>query len=509
MVRPGTRARLREARRGLIVAGLLGLLVAGIGLAVADPFTQSHSGAGSLDNGAPTGLATVQRRSLTSQQTLVGTVGYAGAWTVAARAGTSAADVQQVEQQLASSRASSITAGATLAADATALATAAAAAQAARLKEASDCAGANAAVVATAPATGSSAGVPVSPDGSSPCQSSMQAAETSQSALDTARAKVVADRVQLAAAQTTLNSAQRSMDAVQSASTTYGTSASFTSLPSVGAVVFRGQTLYAINSQDTILLYSRTPAWRSFTTGMSPGRDVAELNDNLRALGYGAVTGDQFTSATQEAIEAIQRAHGLPATGSFSLGSVVFEPGAARVTSVTPAVGQSVQPGPMLTLSSTRHSVSLQLNAAEQSQVKVGNRVVITLPDNTTTPGVVDFVGNVATTSANSNANGNSAADTPALPVAIRLLHPADAGTLDQAPVNVLVTTASVRNALVVPVSALVALAGGGYALEVVDAGVHQLVAVTPGLFDDAEGLVQVKGRDVRAGQRVVVPTSS
>jgi hypothetical protein len=169
-----------------------------------------------------------------------------------------------------------------------------------------------------------------------------------------------------------------------------------------------------------------------------------------------------------------------------------------------------VQPGSIMTLSSTRHSVSLQLNAAQQSQLRVGNRVVITLPDNTTTPGVVYFVSKVATTSdTGPNANSNSAANTPTLPVAIRFLHPADAGTLDQAPVNVLVTTASVRNALVVPVSALVALAGGGYALEVVDAGVHQLVAVTPGLFDDAEGLVQVKGRDVRAGQRVVVPTSS
>jgi multidrug efflux pump subunit AcrA (membrane-fusion protein) len=504
------RARLLRARRRLIVTGLSGLLVAGIVLALAGPFTPRKRGAGSLDNGAPTGLATVQRRSLTSQQTLVGTVGYAGTWTVAVPAGSSAADVQQVEQELASSRAASITASSTLTADATALATAAAAAQAARLKEASDCAGANAAVVATAPATSSSAEVASTGAGLSPCQSSMQTAQTSQSALDTARAKVVADRAQLASAQTTLDSAQRSMDVVQSASTTYGTSASFTSLPSVGAVVFRGQTLYAINSQETILLYGVTPAWRSFTTGMSRGRDIAELNDNLRALGYGAVTGDRFTSATQQAIAAIQRAHGLPATGSFSLGSVVFQPAASRITGVTPAVGQSVQPGPIMTLSSTRHSVSLQLNAAEQSQVKVGDRVMITLPDNTTTPGVVGFVGKVATTSdTGSNANGNSASGTPTLPVAIKFLHPADAGTLDQAPVNVLVTTANVRNALVVPVNALVALAGGGDALEAVDAGVHRLVAVTPGLFDDAEGLVQVEGRDVRAGQRVVVPTSS
>lgn len=507
MLRPGIGARLRDARRGLIVVGVLGLLLAAIALAIAQPFTASHDGGG-LDNGSPTGLAPVQRRSLTAQQTLVGTVGYAGSWSVAVPAGNSAADVQQAEQQLASAHAASITATATLTADTTAFATAAAAAQAARLKEASDCAGANAAVAATASAK--SGDVSVSADSSSPCQSSIQAAATNQAALDAARTKIVEDRAQLASAQTTVSSAQRALDSLQATSTTYGGSASFTSLPTAGDVVLRGQTLYAINGQNTILLYGGTPAWRGFTASMPPGRDVAELNENLRALGYGATADDQFTPATRRAIEAFQLAHGLPRTGTFALGSVVFEPGAARVTGVTPAAGQSVQAGQIMTLSSTRHNVSIQLNAAEQSQVKVGNHVLITLPDNSTTPGVVDFVGKVATTSSGgANASVGSAANTPALPVSVRFLRPADAGSLDQAPVNVLVTTARVSNALVVPVNALVALAGGGYALEVVSSGVHRLVAVTPGLFDDAEGLVQVTGTDVHAGQRVVVPAAS
>jgi hypothetical protein len=62
---------------------------------------------------------------------------------------------------------------------------------------------------------------------------------------------------------------------------------------------------------------------------------------------------------------------------------------------------------------------------------------------------------------------------------------------------------------LAVPVDALVALAGGGYAVEEVTSdGSHQLVAVTPGLFDDAQGLVEVSGKGLAAGQRVVVPAS-
>jgi hypothetical protein len=90
-----------------------------------------------------------------------------------------------------------------------------------------------------------------------------------------------------------------------------------------------------------------------------------------------------------------------------------------------------------------------------------------------------------------------------------RLTDPAATGRLDQAPVNVSITTASVKNALVVPVNALLALASGGYAVEEVEAsGAHQLVAVNLGLFDDARGLVQVTGSGLQVGQRIVVPAA-
>ena len=85
---------------------------------------------------------------------------------------------------------------------------------------------------------------------------------------------------------------------------------------------------------------------------------------------------------------------------------------------------------------------------------------------------------------------------------------PSAMGHLDEAPVTVAITTASVPSTLVVPVDALLALAGGGYALEVVEGRAHRLEAVSLGLFDDAEGLVQVSGREVAVGQRVVVPSS-
>jgi multidrug efflux pump subunit AcrA (membrane-fusion protein) len=75
--------------------------------------------------------------------------------------------------------------------------------------------------------------------------------------------------------------------------------------------------------------------------------------------------------------------------------------------------------------------------------------------------------------------------------------------------VQVGITTARVRGAVVVPVTALLARSGGGYAVEVVGADArNHLVPVSLGLFDDAEGLVQVTGSGLIAGQVVVVAST-
>jgi hypothetical protein len=96
---------------------------------------------------------------------------------------------------------------------------------------------------------------------------------------------------------------------------------------------------------------------------------------------------------------------------------------------------------------------------------------------------------------------------TPTITVYVTPTDPAATGSLDQAPVEVSITTAGVRDALVVPVDALLALAGGGYAVETAGtAAARHLVPVSPGLFDDADGLVQVTGPGLSAGQQIVVP---
>jgi hypothetical protein len=274
-------------------------------------------------------------------------------------------------------------------------------------------------------------------------------------------------------------------------------------LPKVGQIVRRGRPLYAIGGEPAFLFYGAVPASRAFMPGMSPGADVAELNRNLR--GYGAPSGDAFTAATTLAIERFQSEHHVSATGQLPLGSVVFEPGAVRVTSVTPTNGSPVQPGAVLGITSTRRVVTIALDASQQTSIKVGDPVLITLPDNSTTPGHVSYVGTVATTPSSSSGGSSS----PTIEVDVSADRPAATGRLDQAPVDVSITTASVSNVLVVPVNALVALANGGYAVEEVEAtGVHQLVAVNVGLFDDSAGLVEVSGAGLSVGQHVVVPAS-
>lgn len=450
-----TRARKRIAAGAAAV-----LLVIGITLAVADPFAGSSPTASGIDNGAATSIARVQRLDLSQQTQVSATLGYADASTISVPGGTAPSAVVQSQQTLES--------------DQRALTQAQALLNAELIKVRVDCQGVNAG------------------DRSGPCATDAQALTADRQSVATATAKVQADAQAVAESEAT--------------AATYGQNAVYTMLPKAGQIVRRGEPLFAIGGQPAFLFYGSVPASRAFILGMPPGADVAELNWNLR--GYGATTGDAFTSATATAIWRFQSQHHVQPTGQLPLGSVVFEPGAVRVTSVTPTLGSPVQPGAVLGITSTRRVVTIALDASQQTSVKVGDPVVITLPDNSTTPGHVSFVGTVATTPSSDQSGGSSSG--PTIEVDVTADRPASTGRLDQAPVDVSITTATVRNVLAVPVNALLALASGGYAVEEVEStGVHQLVGVSAGLFDDAAGMVQVSGAGLAAGQRVVVPSQS
>ena len=285
-------------------------------------------------------------------------------------------------------------------------------------------------------------------------------------------------------------------------------SGTLTWLPSPGRVIGQGQALYRVdNGSPVVLLYGSAPDWRTMEEGIT-GQDVSQLNHDLVDLGYAsradvtALGWDYYSWETAVGVQNLEEHLGVASPpGSLSLGQVVFEPQALRVSQVTGSLGGSAA-GPVLAATSDQHVVTIPLDASQQSQVQAGDKVTVTLPDGAVTPGVVSSVGTVATTT-----SGNSGSTTT-IPVQVTLADPGAAGTLDQAPVTVNITAASVKNALAVPVTALLAQASGGYQVEVAGPGnTRRWVPVQPGIFDDASGLVQVTGA-LTPGQRVVVAPS-
>jgi peptidoglycan hydrolase-like protein with peptidoglycan-binding domain len=292
---------------------------------------------------------------------------------------------------------------------------------------------------------------------------------------------------------------------------TAGPSGLVTRLPAAGAIIRRGQTLYTLDRKPVRLFYGSQPASRELKSG-EVGADVRELQRNLQALGFtadGALHADgQFDAATQVALEEWQRALTEPATGTLPLGSVVFLPGPIRAATLTASAGELVGTGAqILTATSSRPAVLVPLDPGTVSQLRVDDRVLVTMPDGSTVDGRVALIGRVATaaTSANSQ-GGGSGSSPPTIPVTISLADPHTNGGLDQAPVQVAITEQEVRRVLAVPISALLAQPGGGYAVEVVGSSGTSHVPVTTGLFDDVAGRVQISGPRLRAGLRVQVP---
>lgn len=283
-----------------------------------------------------------------------------------------------------------------------------------------------------------------------------------------------------------------------------------TALPTPGKVIRQGQPLYRTgNGSPVVLLKGSVPDWRAMAEG-TVGADVSQLNHDLVRLGYAnrtdvAVAGwDYYSAETAFGVQRLEQHLDVAfPPGSLSLGQLVFEPTALRVTHVAGTLG-GPNTGPVLQATSDKHVVTIALDVSQQTEVRAGDKVTVTLPDGSTTPGVVSGVGKVAAATAGANGSGS----TTTIPVQVELTDPDAVGNLDQAPVTVNITTATAGGVLAVPVTALLARSPGRYDVEVVGPGdTRRYIPVTPGLFDDNSGLVQVTGQ-LRPGQRVVVASS-
>jgi peptidoglycan hydrolase-like protein with peptidoglycan-binding domain len=268
-------------------------------------------------------------------------------------------------------------------------------------------------------------------------------------------------------------------------------------LPVPGAVVRRGQPVYKADNRPVPLFYGRLPLYRQLHIG-DTGDDVTEVERNLAALGYTGLTVDKYyTPATAAAVWRWQYDLGLTPTGALNPADVILAPGKLRVAALTGHLGDPAS-GPVLTYTGTTRVVPVALDVALQGLARPGAAAAVTLPDGTTVHGTIASVGSVATA-------GTSASQPATIAVTVTIARQAALGRLDQAPVVVKLVSARVKNVLTVPVAAIVALAGGGYGVQVVTGSASHYVRVQLGMF--AGGRVQVTGDGIAAGTRVGVPS--
>jgi multidrug efflux system membrane fusion protein len=274
-------------------------------------------------------------------------------------------------------------------------------------------------------------------------------------------------------------------------------------LPSIGQVFKPGQTLFKVDGQPAILMGGTTPAYRDLTSSDVDGADVLQLNRDLRRLGFDPehlITLDSgWQAATTRAVDAWQASRGEPETGTITLGQIVFLPGAQRITAVNTALGSTGAGASAILQTTSNHLVvTVNLDATKQSEAVVGESVTVQLPSGNAVSGTIKKVSSVAQSSGNSSSGaGSSSAPSATIPVTIKLTERHPLSGLDQAAVSVNFDQQEEKHVLSVPVSALLATAGGGYALQPATA-LDRLIAVTPGLF--AAGYVQISGAQAYPG---------
>ncbi|WP_326737646.1 peptidoglycan-binding protein [Streptomyces sp. NBC_01022] len=277
-----------------------------------------------------------------------------------------------------------------------------------------------------------------------------------------------------------------------------------TALPPVGAVVKAGAKLYEVDGRPVVLLTGDRPMWRDLGPGISDGPDVEQLKRNLIKLGHAdglGLTADQkFTPATVTAVKRWQKALGEKQAGTVTLGSVVMLPQAAvRVQQLGAQLGSALGATAVMTVSGTDLVATAQPADNQLSQFKPNGRVTVKLADGSTIDGRIRSL--VHGGSGDGGDNGSDGADKTT--VTIALDHQRQAKQAGPSSVTVTVVGETVSDALIVPVTALLALDGGGYGVQAVSGATTRLVRIQLGLVADAKA--QITG-DVKAGDQVVIP---
>jgi len=285
-------------------------------------------------------------------------------------------------------------------------------------------------------------------------------------------------------------------------------------LPRAGDVIERDGALYAVDERDVRSMYGTVPLWRDLERGLQ-GADVRQLNENLAALGYDVSVDDRFGPRTERAVRQWQQDRGHEVTGVLTADDVAFVDGAVRVASVDGRLGERIAggagagaggagggagaaagagaAGDVLQVTSTRRVVAATVPQRDAERLAVGTDVEVRVNG-----AGAAMPGSVVDVQPTTSEDGGTAVDVSVSFDPGKRTLPAAAS----AQVDAKGTTE--RDVLSVQVAALVAGAGGRYAVDVVQGdGTTERVRVEPGF--SADGRIAVTG-DLAAGDRVVVP---
>jgi len=289
-------------------------------------------------------------------------------------------------------------------------------------------------------------------------------------------------------------------------------SGTVTALPAEGSTLSLGSAVAEIDGQRVVVFYGGRPMWRPLALPLDgselEGPDVRQLESNLLSLGYPSAREDEdelpsigpaddvFDAGTVRLIEDWRDDIGLSSGGFVEAGRILYLADDVRIARTLVVKGALVLPGtPLLETSASDQEVFLQLPVDKRELVEVGDAVEVTLPDDTIVSATVVEVGTVVTY-LDDDAPG-------VISVNIRLDDPVLGAGFDESPVDVEIISNEAVDALAVPVNALLALAEGGYAVEIDRDGVVSLIPVETGIYVD--GLVEITGELV-AGDSVVAP---
>jgi membrane fusion protein, multidrug efflux system len=271
-----------------------------------------------------------------------------------------------------------------------------------------------------------------------------------------------------------------------------------------GSTAARGETLFKVDEQPVVALYGQVPMYRTLEEDVT-GTDVQQLQENLAELGYtGFAVNGVYDASTAAAVRAWQADLGLPETGSVEPDQVMFLPGPVRIAGHMARVGEALRGAPVLSYTGLNRLITVDLRVIDRDLASEGQTVMVTIPGVGVVEGEIATVSTILTAPGASGAGAGSSTAEVSIEVTITIADQGVIGSLDAAPVEVGFASEGREDVLAVPVAALLALAEGGYGVEIVEGDTTRIVPVTTGMF--AAGRVEISGDDIAEGVMVGVP---